>query len=197
MRVAVTAWAVLLVTAVFFASGASVREQVYAGEARADMDALIGEAAASLTGSATLAVGPLETSECSVTEVRSGLALSRTLQVSEAAVWHLEALIERFGLHGEAESPVWNATTSDYIGLRLTVSEDEPADGTHIEPFEFRAMTGCRPVSHAVGAFTPLAPEPGLRYGTVACPGGGSLKSWTEPVDAAPFAVHSTTGGCI
>ncbi len=196
MRIAVAVWAALLFAAVFFASGASVREQVHADAARADMDALLGEAAAVLTGSATLAVGPLEMSECSVTEVRPGLALSRTLQISEAAVWHLEALIERFGLRSDAGSPVWNATTSDYIGLRLTVPEDEPAGGGYIEPLEFRAMTGCRPVSDAVGAFTPLAPEPGLRYGVVACLGGGILESWTEPADAAPLAVHSTTGAC-
>ncbi|WP_026928556.1 hypothetical protein [Glycomyces tenuis] len=199
LRFAVAAWAALLVAAVFIASGASVREQVDAAEARGDLDALIGEAAAALTGSSALAVGPLEVSECTVTAVRPGLSLSRTLQISQASVWNLETLVERFELRGEPESPVWNATTADYIGLRLTEPETGPVGGKYEEPLEFRAMTGCRPVDEAVGSLappSPVVPEPGWRYGAVDCPGGGRLESWTEPVDAAPFAVRSTTDEC-
>jgi hypothetical protein len=200
LRLAVAAWAAVLVAAAFLASGASVREQVDAAEAREDMDALVGEAAAALTGSTLLAVGPLEASECSVTPVRPGLTLSRTLQVSGASVWHLETLVDRFGLRSEPGSPVWNATTAEYIGLRLTEPEAGPADGRYEEPLEFRAMTGCRPVEEAVGSFAPssaAAPEAGWRYGAVDCLGGGRLESWTEPVDAAPFAVRSTTEACV
>jgi hypothetical protein len=31
----------------------------------------------------------------------------------------------------------------------------------------------------------------------VDCPGGETLSSWTEPVDAQPLRVHETTGGCV
>ncbi|WP_026923410.1 hypothetical protein [Glycomyces arizonensis] len=200
LRLIVAAWALLLLVGAFIGSGASVREQVDAAEARVDMDALIGEAAAALTGSSPLAVGPLEAAECTVTPVRVGLSLSRTLQIAEASVWSLETLVDRFGLRNDPDSPVWGATTADYIGLRLTVPEAEPVGGKYAEPLEFRASTGCRPVGEAVGAFAPTAaaaPETGWRYGAVDCLGGGRLESWTEPVDAAPFAVRSTSEACV
>lgn len=193
LRVIVAAWAALLVAAVFLASGASVREQVDAAEARRDMDALIGEAAAVLTGSSPLAVGPLEADECDVTPARPGLSLSRTLQISQAPVGTLETLVDRFGLEGGG--PVRNATTADYIGLRLAVPEEGPAGDRYEEPLEFRAMTGCRPVEEPVASFAPLS-DADWRYGAVDCLGGGRLESWTAPVDAAPFTVRSSTDGC-
>ena len=202
LRVAVVVWAVLLVAVAFAASRATVREHVDAAGSRAVMDAAIGEAAALFTGASVLAVGPLTREDCDVTPVRPGLTLERTLQVSGATVDQVEELADRFALSVVSATPdgtSWSGTTADFIGLRITAPAADPAGGRWSEPIEVQAVTGCRPLEEPVGTFTPAPPAgatAGWAYGSVPCPGGEILASWTEPVEAQPFRVHETTGGC-
>ncbi|GAA2269654.1 hypothetical protein GCM10009853_024130 [Glycomyces scopariae] len=201
LRVAVAVWAVVLLAAAFAGTRATVREQIAAADARAAMDALLGEAAAAVTGAAVLAAGPLEAEACEVTPVRPGLSLSRTIQVSGATTEQIEGLADRFGLAASSDvaAAVWSGDTDGYLSLRITAEQPDPPGGRWSEPVLLQAVTGCRPSSDGVGAF---APEPPLgstgawRYGSVPCPGGEALASWTEPVAAEPFLVHETTGGC-
>lgn len=205
LRVAVVVWAVLLVAAAFAGSRATVREQVSAEDARAVMDAALGEAAAAVTGAAVLAAGPLESEPCEVTPVRPGLSLSRTLQLSGVTVDQVESLADRFALRRspDAAAAVWSGDTDGYISLRISAEHPDPAGGRWSEPVLVHAVTGCRPLDGAsVGGIAAFAPDPPLgatadwRYGAVPCPGGEMLASWTEPVEAEPLRVHETTGGC-
>ncbi|MQM26551.1 hypothetical protein [Glycomyces albidus] len=201
LRVAVVVWAVLLVAAAFAGSRATVREQVSAADARAVMDAALGEAAAAVTGAAVLAAGPLEAEPCEVTPVRPGLSLSRTLQVSGATVDQVESLADRFALRrsSDASAAVWSGDTEGYVSLRITAENPDPAGGRWSDPVLVHAVTGCRPLDGGVAAFEPDPPleaTAAWRYGAVPCPGGEVLASWTEPVEAEPFRVHETTGGC-
>jgi hypothetical protein len=201
LRVAVVAWAVLLLAAAFAGSRATVREQVGAADARAAMDAVLGEAAAAVTGAAVLAAGPLESEPCEVTPVRAGVSASRTLQVSGATVDQVESLADRFGLRPSAnvEAAVWSGDTDGFISLRITAEQPDPAGGRWSEPVILHAVTGCRPLEAGVASFEPDPPAGATaawRYGAVPCPGGETLSSWTEPVAAEPFLVHETTGGC-
>jgi hypothetical protein len=202
LRVAVVVWAVLLVAVAFAASRATVREQVDAAGARAVMDAALGEAAALFTGAAVLAAGPLGWEECDVTPVRPGVSLSRTLQVSGATVDHVEALADRFALSVQTEGSdgaSWSGTTGEFIGLLVLAPAADPPGGRWSEPVEVQAVTGCRPLDEAVGSFAPVPPGEATAewtYGSVPCPGGESLASWTEPIEAQPFRVHESTGGC-
>ena len=202
LRIAVVVWAVLLVAAAFAGSRATVREQVDAAEARAVMDAVVGQAAAEFTGAAVLAVGPLAWESCQVTPVREGLSLERTLQVSGATVGHVEALAERFALRASTEGPdgaSWAGTTGDFIELRVNAPSADPAGGRWSEPVAVQAVTGCRPLEAPVPSFAPDPPVGATAdwsYGSVDCPGGATLSSWTEPVAAQPLLVHETTGGC-
>jgi hypothetical protein len=202
LRVAVVVWAVLLVAVAFAASRATVREQVDAAGARALMDAALGEAAALFTGAAVLAAGPLGREECDVTPVRPGLSLERTLQVSGATADQVEALAGRFELSVQTEGPdgaSWSGTTGDFLGLRILAPAADPPGGRWSEPVEVQAVTGCRPVDGPVGSFAPVPPAEASAewaYGSVPCPGGEALASWTEPLEAQPFRVHETTGGC-
>jgi hypothetical protein len=201
LRVAVAVWAVLLLAAAFAGSRATVREQVGAADARAAMDAVLGEAAAAVTGAAVLAAGPLESEPCEVTPVRAGLSASRTLQISGATVDQVESLADRFDLRPSAnvEAAVWSGDTDGFISLRITAEQPDPAGGRWSEPVILHAVTGCRPLEAGVAAFEPGPPAEATgawRYGAVPCPGGETLSSWTEPVAAEPFLVHETTGGC-
>lgn len=202
LRVAVVVWAVLLVAVAFAGSRATVREQIDAAGARVLLDAAVGAAAAAFTGAAVLAVGPLTWEECDVTPVRRGLSLERTLQVSGATVEHVEALSQRFALRSltsEPDGASWSGTTEDFIGVRVTAPAADPPGGRWAEPVAVQAISGCRPLEAPVGSFTPEPPaeaQAGWVYGSVACSGGGTLASWTEPVEAQPMRVHETTGGC-
>lgn len=202
LRVAVVVWAVVLVAVAFAASRTTVREQVDAAEARTVMDAVVGEAAALFTGASVLAAGPLHWEACDVTPVRPGLALERTIQVSGARASEVEALADRFALSVLTDTPEgasWSGTTGDFIGLRVTAPAGDPPGGRWSEPVEVQAVTGCRPLDEPVGAFAPSPPAEATAewaYGSVPCPGGESLASWTEPIEARPFRVHETTGGC-
>jgi hypothetical protein len=202
LRVAVVVWAVLLVAVAFAASRTTVREQVDASESRAVMDAALGEAAALFTGAAVLAAGPLGWEECDVTPVRRGLSLQRSLQISGATAEQVEALADRFALRVQTESAdgaSWSGTTGDFIGLRVVAPVADPPGGRWSEPVEVQAVTGCRPIEEPVGSFAPVPPaeaSAGWAYGAVPCPGGEALASWTEPLEAQPFRVHETTGGC-
>lgn len=202
LQVAVVVWAVLLVAVAFAASRATVREQVDAAEARTVMDAVTGEAAALFTGAAVLAAGPLTWEECDVTPVRPGLSLERTLQVSGATVDQVEALADRFALSVLSDTPdgaSWTGTTGDFIGLRVVAPAADPPGGRWSEPVEVQAVTGCRPLDEPVGSFAPVPPlgaTADWAYGSVPCPGGEAVASWTEPIEAQPFRVHETTGGC-
>lgn len=202
LRVAVAVWAVLLVAVAFAASRATVREQVGAAEARAVMDAVLGEAAGSLTGSAVLAAGPLHAEACEVTPVRPGLSLERTLQVSGATADQVDALVERFSLRlttEGAEEASWSGEAEGYIGVRVNAPGLDPAGGRWSEPVAVQAVTGCRPLDAPVASFAPEPPAEAAgswEFGSVGCPGGEALSSWTESVDAQPMRVHETTGGC-
>ncbi|MFG3342468.1 hypothetical protein [Glycomyces sp. NPDC048151] len=202
LRVAVVVWAVLLVAVAFAGSRATVREQVDAVGARAVLDGVVGEAASVFTGAAVLAVGPLTWEECEVTPVRPGLSLERTLQVSGATVADVEALAERFGLRVLADGPdgaSWSGETADFVGVRVTAPAADPPGGRWAEPVAVQAVSGCRPSEAPVGAFAPEPPAEATAdwaYGSVGCPGGETLSSWTEAVEAQPMRVHETTGGC-
>lgn len=202
LRIAVVVWAVLLVAAAFAGSRATVREQVDAAGARTVMDAVVGEAAADFSGAAVLAVGPLTQEACDVTPVRAGLSLERTLQISGATVEQVDALAERFALSALTSGPdgaSWSGTTADFIGVRINAPVADPPGGRWSEPVAVQMITGCRPLEAPVGSFTPDPPAEATEawaYGSVACPGGETLSSWTEPVEAQPFRVHETTGGC-
>jgi hypothetical protein len=202
LRAAVAVWAVLLVALAFAASRATVREQVDAAASREAMDAVLGEAAGSLTGAAVLAAGPLHAEPCDVTPVRPGLMLERTLQVSGATKAQVDALVERFAMRvltEGAEEASWSGEAEGYIGLRVNASGSDPAGGRWSEPVAVQAVTGCRPLDGAVASFTPEPPpeaEAAWEFGSFDCPGGGTLESWTEPVEAQPMRVHETTGGC-
>lgn len=202
LRVVVVAWAVLLVAVAFAGSRATVREQVDAAGARELLDAVVGEAAAGFTGAAVLAVGPLTWEACEVTPVRAGLSLERTLQVSGATLEDVVALADRFSLRvltSEADGASWSGETADFIDVRVTAPAADPPGGRWAEPVAVQAISGCRPLEAPVGS---LAPDPpagatgAWTYGSVDCPGGGTLSSWTEPVEAQPLRVHETTGGC-
>ncbi|HEX2145950.1 MAG TPA: hypothetical protein VHG10_15735 [Glycomyces sp.] len=203
LRVAVVVWAVALVAVAFAASGATVREQVDAAAARTVMDSVVGEAAAVFTNAAVLAVGPLGVEECEVTPVRPGLSLERTLQVSGATATQVEALAERFALRALVSGPdgaSWSGTTGDFVNVRVTAPSADPPGGRWSEPIAVQAVTGCRPLEEPVGSFAPSPPggaSAAWAYGSVDCPGGETLSSWTEPVEARPFRVHETTGGCV
>lgn len=203
LRVAVVVWAVLLVVLAFAGSRATVREQVPAAEAREVMDAVVGEAASAFTGAAVLSVGPLGWEACEVTPARSGLALTRTLQVSGATVVQVEALVERFALRPLTSGPdgvSWSGESAGYVNVRVTATSAEPAAGRWVDPVAVQASTGCRPLDGPVGVFVPRPPfgaEASWEYGSVPCPDGKSLSSWTEAVEAQPFRVHETTGGCV
>jgi hypothetical protein len=166
------------------------------------MDGVVGEAAASFTGAAVLAVGPLTWEACKVTPVREGLSLERTLQVSGATVAQVEALAERFALRALTDGPdgaSWSGTTGDHVGVRVTAPVADPPGGRWSEPVAVQATSGCRPLEAPVGSFTPDPPAGATAdwaYGSVVCPGGERLSSWTEAVDAQPLRVHETTGGC-
>ncbi|MEU5871876.1 hypothetical protein AB0A73_09985 [Glycomyces sp. NPDC047369] len=201
LRAAVAVWALLLLVAAFAGTRATVREQVDAAGARAAMDAVLGEAAASVTGAAVAAVGPLGVEDCDVTPVRPGASLSRTLQISGATVDQVEAIADRFSLEPSADSAaaVWFGDADGYISLRVTAEVAAPPGGRWSEPVTVQAATGCRPLDRGVAAFTPDPPAsatPEWAYGAVPCPDGGELSSWTEPVEAEPLRVHETTGGC-
>jgi hypothetical protein len=202
LRVAVVLWAVLLLALAFAGSRATVREQVDASGARGLLDAAIGEAAAAFTGAAVLAVGPLTWDECKVTPVREGLSLERTLQISGATVDHVASLTDRFSLRSltnEPDGASWSGTTADFIGIRVTAPAADPPGGRWAEPVSVQAVSGCRPLEAPIGSFTPAPPAEATAdwdYGSIACPGGGTLTSWTEPVEAQPMRVHETTGGC-
>jgi hypothetical protein len=202
LRIAVVVWAVLLVAVAFAGSRATVREQVDAEGARSLLDAAVGEAAALFTGAAVLAVGPLTWEECEVTPVRPGLSLERTLQVSGATVEHVEALAERFALRSltsEPDGASWSGTTQEFIGVRVTAPAADPPGGRWAEPVAVQAVSGCRPLEAPIGAFAPDPPAEATdawAYGSVDCPDGATLTSWTEPVEAQPMRVHETTGGC-
>lgn len=202
LRVAVVVWAVLLVAVAFAGSRATVREQVDAAGARELLDAAIGEAAGVFTGAAVLAVGPLSWESCDVTPVRAGLSLERTLQVSGATVDHVEELSERFALRvltNEPDGASWSGTTGDFIGVRVTAPAGDPPSGRWAEPVEVQAVSGCRPLEAPVGSFAPDPPAGATAdwaYGSVDCPGGETLASWTEAVEAQPLRVHETTGSC-
>jgi len=202
LRAAVVVWALLLLAAAFAGTRATVREQVDAAEARAVMDAALGEAAAAVTGAAVLAAGPLGVEECDVTPVRPGLSLSRTLQVSGATVGQVEALAERFGLERSSNTAaaVWSGEAEGYIGLRVTAEVPDPPGGRWSDPVQVQAVTGCRPLDGGgVASFAPDPPAsatPEWSWGAVPCPGGEELSSWTEAVEAEPLRVHETTGGC-
>ncbi|MBO3735648.1 hypothetical protein [Glycomyces niveus] len=202
LRVAVVVWAVLLVALAFAGSRATVREQVDAAEARGLLDAVIGEAAAGFTGAAVLAVGPLTWEACDVTPVRAGLSLERTLQVSGATVDDVEALADRFAMRvltSEADGASWSGETADFIDVRITAPAADPPGGRWAEPVAVQAISGCRPLEAPVGSFTPDPPAEATEtwtYGSIDCPGGERLSSWTEPVEAQPLRVHETTGGC-
>ncbi|HLU29999.1 MAG TPA: hypothetical protein VKZ65_16330 [Glycomyces sp.] len=193
LRLLVAAWALLLVAASLFASGASVREQVDAVEAREDLDAVLGEAAGYLTGGAhVLTAGPLEVSACELTPVRAGVVLIRRLMV-EGGEAPLEGLAARLGLQRDPDvaEAVWSGTTADFVGLRLA----ETGSGV----VELRATTGCRPGGDRLGLVRPATPEGGSgswSFGSLACPGGGRLESWTTPSQERPFTVERTGGGC-
>ncbi|MCD0442269.1 hypothetical protein LO763_01340 [Glycomyces sp. A-F 0318] len=203
LRVAVAVWAVLLVAAAFAASQATVREQIEAAEARAVMDAVLGEAAGSLTGAAVLAAGPLHAEACEVTPARPGLSLERTLQVSGATADQVDALVERFSLQlmtEGAEEASWSGETEDYIRVRINAPGTDPVGGRWSEPVAVQAVTGCRPLGAPVASFAPEPPpeaEASWEFGALDCPGGEALSSWTEPVEAQPMRVHETTGGCV
>jgi hypothetical protein len=203
LRAAVAVWALLLVAVAFAGSRATVREQVDAAGARAAMDAVLGEAAGSLTGAAVLAAGPLHAEPCEVTPVRPGLLLERTLQVSGATVEQIEALVDRFSLRlmteGAAEAS-WSGETEGYVEVRVNAAGSDPAGGRWSEPVAVQAVTGCRPLEAPVGSFAPDPPPEATgawEFGSVDCPGGEVLSSWTEPVEAQPMRVHETTGGCV
>lgn len=202
LRVAVVVWAVLLVALAFAGSRATVREQVDAAGARELLDGAIGEAAAAFTGAAVLAVGPLTWESCDVTPVRPGLSLERTLQVSGATVEDVEALADRFTLRvltSEPDGASWAGTTADFVGLRVTAPAADPPGGRWSEPVAVQAVSGCRPLEAPTASFTPERPAEATAdwaFGSVDCPGGGALSSWTEPVEAQPMRVHETTGGC-
>ncbi|GAA1661100.1 hypothetical protein GCM10009830_02810 [Glycomyces endophyticus] len=201
LRIAVAVWAVLLLAAAFAGSRATVREQVAAADARAAMDAVLGEAAAAVTGAAVLAAGPLESEPCEVTPVRPGVSLSRTLQVSGATTAQVESLADRFSLESspDAAAAVWSGDASGYISVRITAEDTDPPGGRWSEPVLVHAVTGCRPADGGAASFAPDPPAEATgawRYGAVPCPGGEVLSSWTEPVEAEPFLVHETTGGC-
>ncbi|WP_335991959.1 hypothetical protein [Glycomyces sp. MUSA5-2] len=201
LRVAVVVWALLLFAAAFAGTRATVREQVDAAQARAVMDAALGEAAASVTGAAVLAAGPLGVEDCEVTPVRPGASLSRTLQISGATVDQVEALADRFGLEpsSDSDAAVWFGDADGYISLRVTAEVPDPPGGRWSEPVTVQATTGCRPLDGGVAAYAPDPPAgatPEWEYGAVPCPGGGELASWTEAVEAEPLRVHETTGGC-
>ena len=194
LRVIVAAWALLLVAAAFLGSATTVREQVGAGEARQDMDAVLGEAAGYLSGGAHfLSAGPLVVDACSVTPLRPGAALERTLMVEGGREDTLEEIAERFDLtrNPDAERPTWFGTTGGYIELRLIEVELGLA--------ELRARTGCRPEGAGVGVVSP-APPPGADdtwgFGALDCAGGGRLESWTTPSAEGPFEAEESTGGC-
>lgn len=193
LRLLVAGWALLLVAAALFASGASVREQVDAAEAREDLDTVLGEAAGYLTGGAhVLTAGPLEVAACDVTPVRPGVVLIRRLMVEGGEV-PLDGLAARLGLERDrdVDAAVWGGTTADFIGLRLAETESGVA--------ELRASTGCRPGGDRLGVVRPATPEGGeasWSFGSVECPGGGRLESWTTPSDERPFTVERTGGGC-
>lgn len=203
LRVAVVVWAVLLVALAFAGSRATVREQIPAAEARIAMDALVGEAAALFTGAAVLAVGPLGWEPCDVTPARPGLSLSRTLQVSGATLSQVEVLVEAFGLRSLTSGPdgaTWSGGSAGYLNLRVTTTSAEPPGGRWADPVAVHASTGCRPLDAPVGAFAPTPPfgaEASWEYGSVPCPEGKALSSWTEAIEAQPFRVHETTGGCV
>lgn len=204
LRAAVAVWAVLLVASAFAASRATVPEQVDAAAARAVMDATLGEAAGSLSGAAVLAAGPLESEPCSITPARPGLSLSRTVQISGATVDQVEALAERFSLRSlqraeDAKEAVWSGTTATFVSLRITTVGADPAGGRWSEPVVLRATTGCRPLEGQVASFAPEPPfeaDATWAYGSVPCPGGEILSSWTAAVEAAPFRVLETSGTC-
>ncbi|THV30157.1 hypothetical protein [Glycomyces paridis] len=202
LRALVVVWAVLLVAVSFWGSRATVREQVGAAEARTVLDGLVGEAAASLTGAAVLAVGPLLVEACDVTPARHGWSLSRTLQVSGATVSQVEDLVARFELRSVSSGPEgasWSGESADFVGLRVTASSAEPAGGRWADPVSLQATSGCRPATSPVGVVSPVPPlewEPSWDFGSVECPDGTVLASWTEPVEAEPLRVHETSGGC-
>ncbi|MDN3243370.1 hypothetical protein [Glycomyces tritici] len=202
LRIAVVVWAVLLVAVAFAGSRATVREQVDAAGARELLDAAVGEAAAVFTGAAVLAVGPLTWEACDVTPVRQGLSLERTLQVSGATVEHVEALAARFALRSLTSDPdgaSWSGTTQDFIGVRVNAPAADPPGDRWAEPVAVQAISGCRPLEAPLGSFTPEPPAEATDawdYGSIDCPGGETLTSWTEQVDAQPMRVHETTGGC-
>jgi hypothetical protein len=134
--------------------------------------------------------------------VRPGLSLERTLQVSGATVEHVEALAERFALRSltsEPDGASWSGTTQEFIGVRVTAPAADPPGGRWSEPVAVQAVSGCRPLEAPIGAFAPDPPAEATAawtYGSVDCPGGATLTSWTEPVEAQPMRVHETTGGC-
>ncbi|GAB3655877.1 hypothetical protein [Glycomyces tarimensis] len=194
LRVAVVAWALLLVAAAFAGSGVSVREQVGAHDARADMDAVLGEAAGYLSGEVhVLSAGPLEVDPCDITPVRPGVALARTLMVERSREDTLEGLAERFALErdADAERPTWFGVTDGYVEVRLAEVDTGVA--------RLRASTGCRPADEALGVVRPVPPaeaESSWNFGVVDCPGGGRLESWTTPSVDRPLTVEESTGGC-
>lgn len=202
LRVAVAVWAVLLLALAFAGTRTTVREQVDADQARQVMDAVLGEAAGTMTGASVLAIGPLKADACKVTPVRVGLSLSRTLQVSGATLEEIEALADRFSLRmltdGDEEAS-WSGDTEGFIRVRVTAPGADPVGGRWSEPVAIQAVTGCRPLEAPVGAFAPDPPAEATgdwQYGSVDCPGGEALASWTEAVEAQPMRVHETTGGC-
>ena len=203
LHVAVALWAVLLVVLAFAGSRATVREQVDAAAARAAMDAVLGEAAGSLTGAAVLAAGPLHVESCDVTPVRPGLSLERTLQVSGATVEQIEALVDTFSMQlltESAEEASWAGDAEGYISVRINAPGADPAGGRWSEPVAVQAVTGCRPLDEPVAVYLPDPPAEAAgswEFGAIDCPGGEAVSSWTEPVEAEPMRVHETTGGCV
>jgi hypothetical protein len=194
LRLLVAVWALLLVAASLFASGASVREQVDAVEAREDLDAVLGEAAGYLTGGAhVLTAGPLEASSCELTPVRAGVVLTRRLMVEGGEV-PLDGLAARLDLQRDPDvaEAVWSGTTADFIGVRLAETTSGVA--------ELRATTGCRPGGERLGLVRPAPPEGGdesWSFGSLACPAGGRLESWTTPSQERPLTAERTGGGCV
>ncbi|WP_100448928.1 hypothetical protein [Glycomyces xiaoerkulensis] len=196
LRAIVVAWAVLLVAAAFFASGATVREQADAAEGRTAADAAVGVAASALAGSAfPFSVGPAAATACDLTPVRGGVNFQRHFEVAtdepEAAFEQASAaLAGHFGVDRPGRSGHWRFTGGDFLTVSLHVDREGASPG-----LRGSVSTGCRPEGAAVGSVTPAErpdwvalaeSRPGrdvagarIRgYGRVECARGGAVETW-------------------
>ncbi|GAB3220175.1 hypothetical protein GCM10027447_04250 [Glycomyces halotolerans] len=194
LRIIVAAWAVLLVTAAFFGTRATVREQADAAEGREAADAAVGVAASALAGDAfEFHVGPPAALTCSLTPVRDGVEYTRTFLIvtDEPEVAFAQAgaaLADHFGTERPESDGHWRHTSAAFVNVRLDVDTEAPA-------VRGAFTTGCRPSGAAFGAVVPserpgwitlAEAHPGLEaagarieaYGRIECARGGTVETW-------------------